>query len=594
MSISRNDIEQLSQYDLSFDESWMVVDHFERLIAEFYGAPYAVATDCCTHALELAVRMCNPTGSVTVPRHTYMSVPMMLEKLGVQYRLDTVHWNQYYQLNPLPVVDAAVCWQAGSYVKGTLMCLSFQFKKHLPIGRGGMILLDDHDQYLRLQRLVRDGRDRSSTQFNSDVTEVGYHYYMTPEDAARGIHLFYQLKDVAPKPASMLAPQGYKDYKDLLEYTVFKHKSRLRPSMLTTLESKYEILDSFDFVENDVDPATFLNFIQRWSQHSFLPNERLLIVNLDCDFYPEEQSIPVGNNSYNFFRLCSHFGLPTEFVLYVTTTFGTTKEVHYLCRKFNGAPPTVIETICVPVTTTQEVKSVDFNEHLISRTFVLMNRMLRMHRLLLLCYLKEQQLFDHGHISYLFDQQHPTSTVKNSSLSIPVVLRTTTPPARINDSISLSAADYQVLDRYTKDFVNQHCELSIEKNINLFDYQPDALQFGLVNIITETVFEYPYPWISEKTIKSILMKRPFIIVGPAGTLNKLNDLGFRTFNSVWNESYDSIGNSSDRIKAIVDLIKELSFKDINQLIDAVKDIAEFNYTHYANNFAAKDMYDIYE
>jgi hypothetical protein len=364
--------------------------------------------------------------------------------------------------------------------------------------------------------------------------------------------------------------------------------------MLTAFESKYEILDSFDFVENDVDPATFLNFIQRWAQHDFLPNERLLIVNLDCDFYPEEQSIPVGNNSYNFFRLCSHFGLPTEFFLYVTTTFGTTTEVHYLCKKFNCAPPTVIETICVPVTTTQEVKSVNFNQHLISRTFVLMNRMLRMHRLLLLCYLKEQRLFDHGHISYLFDQQHPTSTVKNSILSIPVVLRTTTPPARINDSISLSAADYQVLDRYTKDFVNQHHELSIEKNIDLFDYQPDALQFGLVNIITETVFEYPYPWISEKTIKSILMKRPFIIVGPAGTLNKLNDLGFRTFNSVWNESYDSIGNSSDRIKAIVDLIKELSFKDINQLIDAVKDIAEFNYTNYANNFAAKDMYNIYE
>jgi hypothetical protein len=594
MSIIRNDIEQLSLYDLSFDQSWQVVDHFEKLIAEFFGAPYAVATDCCTHALELSIRLFNPTATITIPRHTYMSVPMMLNKLGLEYQLDTIHWNHYYQLKPLPVVDAAVCWERNSYIKGILMCLSFQFKKHLPIGRGGIILLDDYEKYVQLQRLVRDGRDRETTQFNSDVTEIGYHYYMTPEDAARGIHLFHQLKDTALKPASFLAPQGYKDYKDLLEYTVFKEKSRLRPSMLKTLESNYEILDSFDFIENDVDPGTFLNFIQRWAQHIFLPNERLLIINLDCDYYPEEQSVPIGNNSYNFFRLCSYYGLPTEFLLYVTTTFGTHKEVKYLCKKFNCASPQIIETICVPVTTTQDVKHIEFNEHLISRLFISMNRMIRMHRLLFLCYLKQERLLNYGYVSYLFDQRHPNSDKTVSNFVIPVTLRTTIPASRINDNINLSAADYQLLNQYSSDFINQHQELSIEKNVDLFEYQPSALQHGLINIITETVFDYPYPWISEKTIKSILMKRPFIIVGPGGTLQKLNELGFKTFDTVWDESYDSITDSSLRMKTIVDLLKELSVKDIKQLTVTVKDIAEFNYQHYLAKFASQDMYDIYE
>lgn len=87
-----------------------------------------------------------------------------------------------------------------------------------------MILLDDYTQYTQLQRLVRDGRERTLTQFNYDVKELGYHYYMTPEDAARGIDLFFQLKDTPRRPASLQSPQGSSDYRDLTEFTVFANK----------------------------------------------------------------------------------------------------------------------------------------------------------------------------------------------------------------------------------------------------------------------------------------------------------------------------------------------------------------------------------
>jgi dTDP-4-amino-4,6-dideoxygalactose transaminase len=74
--------------------------------------------------------------------------------------------------------------------------LSFQIKKRLPIGRGGAILTNDADAaaWLRLARY--DGRDLD-TAYNSDdhVKQIGWHMYMTPEDAARGILLFDQLSD---------------------------------------------------------------------------------------------------------------------------------------------------------------------------------------------------------------------------------------------------------------------------------------------------------------------------------------------------------------------------------------------------------------
>ena len=218
-SIYRDDISRLAMYGLTFEKTWQVTDHFERTVADFFGAPYAVATDCCTHALELCLRLINQIQPVTVPKYTYMSVPMMLEKLSIPWALNDELWEKFYHVVPGRIIDAATLWEPNSYVPGTMMTVSFQFKKHIPIGRGGIILLDNFDDYQRLQRISQDGKNRKLTQFEDNVSELGYHYYMTPEDAARGIELFIHLKD---KPAKAWS---YRDYRDLTEMDFFKGKA---------------------------------------------------------------------------------------------------------------------------------------------------------------------------------------------------------------------------------------------------------------------------------------------------------------------------------------------------------------------------------
>lgn len=215
----RTELDQLLDQGYSFEHTWQVVDLFENKIAEFFGAPYAIATDCCTHALELSLRLLDqPVASVQVPLHTYMSVPMMLEKIRQPWQFVDLQWQDQYQLDPLPVIDSARVWKQNSYVPDTLMCLSFQFKKHIPIGRGGMILTDNLAHYNQLQKLVRDGRDRTLLWSEDDIDCIGYHYYMTPEDAARGILLFDQLHNVDPGRS-----WGWQDYKPLTEFSVFKN-----------------------------------------------------------------------------------------------------------------------------------------------------------------------------------------------------------------------------------------------------------------------------------------------------------------------------------------------------------------------------------
>lgn len=215
--MEKTHIENQNAADISFDQPWQTVDYFEKIVADFFGAPYAVAVDCCTHALELCLYAAEVKGPLTVPRHTYMSVPMMLDKLGIPYCLKDIAWNGWYDLVPGEIIDAATLWERNSYVRGTMMCISFQFKKHINIGRGGMILLDDLATYERLQRLVRDGRDRTLTQWEDDVSEIGFHYYMTPEQCAQGIQVFREKKDIPAKK------WNNHDYRDLLELSYFRN-----------------------------------------------------------------------------------------------------------------------------------------------------------------------------------------------------------------------------------------------------------------------------------------------------------------------------------------------------------------------------------
>jgi hypothetical protein len=189
---------------------------FESEIAEFYGAAYGVAVDCCTHAIELCLRL-RKYHTVTLPDRTYISVPFMCQKINQSWKWTTEEWSKFYHITP-DIVDAAVLFERDSYIPKTKMCLSFQFKKHINIGRGGMVLLDDKDERDRLVKMRYDGRSiyDGVLHKNEDITEIGYHYYMTPENARLGIDIFQEKKDLKPKEI------GSKDYMPLTDFSVFK------------------------------------------------------------------------------------------------------------------------------------------------------------------------------------------------------------------------------------------------------------------------------------------------------------------------------------------------------------------------------------
>jgi dTDP-4-amino-4,6-dideoxygalactose transaminase len=189
------------------------ITNFEKEIAKFFGSPFAIAVDSCTHGIELALRY---TGEkeILVPKRTYLSIPFLANKMGLDLFWKDEQWVDYYYLTH-NIIDAAVLWKKDSYISGTFMGLSFQFQKHLSLGRGGMLLTDNEEAAIQIKKMSYDGRLPNIPWRDQNIDTYGYHYYMTPETAENGLNKLPKAIETEPKQWVVT------DWPDLTEMKIF-------------------------------------------------------------------------------------------------------------------------------------------------------------------------------------------------------------------------------------------------------------------------------------------------------------------------------------------------------------------------------------
>lgn len=198
--LERQELALLKEKGYKWNDLFDIVKIFEKKLSEYTGAAHVTVTDSCTHSLELCLRYMmhknkNKDMQISIPAYTYISIPMLLEKLKLPYSFHHEQWKGFYYLQPTSVVDMAQRFTKDCFIEKTYCCLSFGTKKILNINRGGAILTDDLNAHNYFQLARSDGRDYShvpwSTQEKFEV--LGYHYNLSIEDCGRGILLMDEL-----------------------------------------------------------------------------------------------------------------------------------------------------------------------------------------------------------------------------------------------------------------------------------------------------------------------------------------------------------------------------------------------------------------
>jgi hypothetical protein len=116
---------------------------------------------------------------------------------------------------------------------------------------------------------------------------------------------------------------------------------------------------------------------------------------------------------------------------------------------------------------------------------------------------------------------------------------------------------------------------------------PRCTNDSLWHIVTETVFYYDKLHLTEKAFKPIVMKQPFMLLAAPGNLAYLKSYGFKTFEGIIDESYDTIEDNDQRIDAVVAQIAwycALTAEEKQAVIEAIAPIVEYNFYHFYGGF----------
>jgi dTDP-4-amino-4,6-dideoxygalactose transaminase len=197
---------------------YKIVKLFEEEVAHYTGAPYAISVDNCTNAIFLVCKFLG-VKDVIIPSKTYLSVPQSIIHAGGSVIFDksddTNNWQGIYQLKPYPIYDSAKRFTSDMYIPNTFMCLSFHIKKHLKIGKGGMILTDNKEAVEWFKKARYEGRSEK-LYHEDDIEMLGWNMYMTTQQASHGLALMQNY------PSFVADLDENNGYRDLTEFSVFK------------------------------------------------------------------------------------------------------------------------------------------------------------------------------------------------------------------------------------------------------------------------------------------------------------------------------------------------------------------------------------
>lgn len=228
----------------------------------------------------------------------------------------------------------------------------------------------------------------------------------------------------------------------------------------------------------------------------------------------------------------------------------------FSCFEANGQDAAIYNTVALP------------KKKKYTKKFLNLNRRWRLHRPLMITLLKSRNLLDAGHVSFA-----PSDDNQSWNTVYPKLQNLHSDNKIIKEILDTNKDVQQLSPMYldTKDLVTNRAE----HEPTIADYYVDTY-FSIVN---ETTYYENTPFLSEKIFKTIGMGHPFIMVTAPNSLQYLKELGYKTYDPLINETYDTIQDPGNRMLAILDEVERLcnfSKSDLKKWLPQVRSIAGYN------------------
>lgn len=358
---------------------------------------------------------------------------------------------------------------------------------------------------------------------------------------------------------------------------------KLWPEICNALTSKYQILNGFDICSYGDNMELLAERLRPYQSYNFASNERLIFTMWDTEYYLPMQST-VGLTHSNFILLLYSLDISFSHCIFFTNHHGITKHLNSLCQYYGHSHGmNVLENNYTLPQTRSVVADRNRTSDTIQYHFAFLSNVKRDHRSYIRCYLEDRQLNDHTLMAWGtgdYRREQLDGEIESAPCCTFVV---PTPYTRINDKIipSVELNNLFVKNHNCLSGVYQHP--LIKHSANVDNFNADFLQHTFLNIVAETAFDYPYPYLTEKTFKCFWEQSPFILAGAPHSLEYLKSIGFKTFDHWWDESYDQITNPAERLSAIfkvLDTISNWSLDQCREVYNDMKVVLEHNNTHY--------------
>lgn len=192
-------------------------------------------------------------------------------------------------------------------------------------------------------------------------------------------------------------------------------------------------------------------------------------------------------------------------------------------------------------------KSMDFND--VNKTFLCLNRVHRWHRVNLFMLWNANGLLEDSYYTMDSKSNFPNDVENDKDIWFKYI------DSSLKDRVNLSDNDIRNIHKKLPLTIDEFGEAP--KMASLYGPVDSYYQSSLISVVTETNFENNDIFNTEKIFKPMVHRHPFILVGPYKSLAHLREMGYKTFNDFWDESYDDIEDPRERLVKIVEVCKDI-------------------------------------